>query len=47
MDRRLRDPYGVTPPSGDIFPPPIKGHRPCESEKAFTDAVRQLADHLR
>ncbi|MFF0120449.1 hypothetical protein ACFYP0_06465 [Micromonospora arida] len=47
VDRRLRDPYGVTPPSGDIFPPPIKGHRPCESEKAFTDAVRQLADHLR
>ncbi|MEU1587035.1 hypothetical protein [Micromonospora sp. NPDC005710] len=47
VDRRLCDPYGVTPPSGDIFPPPIKGHRPCESEEAFTQAVRQLANHLR
>ncbi|MEW2432469.1 hypothetical protein AB0877_31105 [Micromonospora sp. NPDC047644] len=47
VDRRLRDPYAVTPPSGDIFPPAIKGHRPCESEKAFTDAVRDLADQLR
>ncbi|MGC4847284.1 hypothetical protein ACLQ3F_08605 [Micromonospora sp. DT15] len=47
VDRRLRDPYAVTPPSGDIFPPPMKGHRPCESEKAFTDAVRHLADQLR
>ncbi|MCG5449634.1 hypothetical protein [Micromonospora hortensis] len=47
VDRRLRDPYGVTPPSGDIFPPPIKGHRPCESEESFTEAVRHLADHLR
>lgn len=47
VDRRLRDPYGVTPPSGDIFPPPIKGHRPCESEKPFTEAVRHLADNLR
>ncbi|MFG1837265.1 hypothetical protein ACGFH8_02365 [Micromonospora sp. NPDC049175] len=47
VDRRLRDPRGVTAPAGDIFPPPIKGHSPCESDKAFDEAVRELADHLR
>ncbi|WP_430503007.1 hypothetical protein ACQRWP_15870 [Micromonospora trifolii] len=47
VDRRLRDPSDVTAPAGDIFPPPIKGHRPCESDEAFDEAVRNLADHLR
>ncbi|MFG1919009.1 hypothetical protein [Micromonospora sp. NPDC048898] len=47
VDRRLRDPRDVTAPAGDIFPPPIKGHSPCESDEAFTEAVRNLAGHLR
>ncbi|MEU7757162.1 hypothetical protein [Micromonospora sp. NPDC049171] len=47
VDRRLRDPRDVTAPAGDIFPPPIKGRSPCEADEAFTEAVRDLAGHLR
>ncbi|MEU4532865.1 hypothetical protein AB0F49_31985 [Micromonospora ureilytica] len=47
VDRRLRDPYGVTAPAGDIFPPPIKGHSPCEADRAFDETVRDLAGRLR
>ena len=47
VDRRLRDPNGVTAPAGDIFPPPIKGHSPCESDGAFDEAMRDLAGRLR
>ncbi|MBG6064560.1 hypothetical protein [Micromonospora ureilytica] len=47
VDRRLRDPNGVTAPAGDIFPPPIKGHSPCEADRAFDETVRDLAGRLR
>ncbi|MEU4532118.1 hypothetical protein AB0F49_28195 [Micromonospora ureilytica] len=46
VDRRLRDPSGVIAPSSDIFPPPIKGHSPCEADEAFEEAVRDLGDRL-
>ncbi|MEU1589563.1 hypothetical protein [Micromonospora sp. NPDC005710] len=47
VDRRLRDPHGVTAPTGDDYSPPIRGHSPYESDKAFDEAVRSLADQLR
>lgn len=47
VDRRLCDPYDVVAPPGDIFPPPIRGHSPCEADRAFDEAVRDLADRLR
>ncbi|WP_410813933.1 hypothetical protein [Micromonospora sp. 067-2] len=47
VDRRLRDPRDVVAPPGDIVPPAINGHRPCELEGAFDDAVRDLAERLR
>ncbi|MEU0155301.1 hypothetical protein [Micromonospora fulviviridis] len=47
VDRRLRDPVGVVAPPGDSVPPPIQGHRPCESDRAFTEAARELIERLR
>ncbi|MEU8419613.1 hypothetical protein AB0C15_01890 [Micromonospora sp. NPDC048835] len=47
VDRRLRDPYGVTAATGDIFPPPIRGHSPCEADRTFDEAVRDLGTRLR
>ncbi|MFJ8581716.1 hypothetical protein [Micromonospora sp. NPDC093277] len=46
VDRRLRDPTDVVAPPGDSVPPPIQGHRPCESDQPFTGAVRELVDRL-
>ncbi|MFF5177857.1 hypothetical protein ACFY2Q_07500 [Micromonospora sp. NPDC000316] len=46
VDRRQRDPRDVVTPPGDSVPPPIQGHWPCESDEAFTDAVRDLARRL-
>ncbi|MET8528593.1 hypothetical protein [Micromonospora sp. NPDC005172] len=46
VDRRLRDPHGVTPSTGDIFPPPIRGHSPCEADRTFDEAVRDLGTRL-
>ncbi|GHJ53245.1 hypothetical protein Nm8I071_25520 [Nonomuraea sp. TT08I-71] len=47
VDRRLRDPAALVAPPGDSVPPPIKGHRPCESEQPFTEASRELIERLR
>ncbi|MGC5020844.1 hypothetical protein [Micromonospora sp. DT47] len=47
VDRRLRDPADVVAPPGDSVPPPIQGHRPCESDQPFTEAVRELVERLR
>ncbi|MFI7069974.1 hypothetical protein [Micromonospora sediminicola] len=47
VDRRLRDPDGLVAPPGDSVPPPIKGHWPCESERSYTEAVRDLTGLLR
>ncbi|MGR6318260.1 hypothetical protein Q2K19_01510 [Micromonospora soli] len=47
VDRRLRDPVAVVAPPGDSVPPPVQGHRPCESEQPFTEAVRELVERLR
>ncbi|MGC4755486.1 hypothetical protein [Micromonospora trifolii] len=46
VDRRLRDPRDVTAAPGDIFPPPIKGHSPCEADRVFDEVVRDLAGRL-
>ncbi|MFC8298278.1 hypothetical protein [Micromonospora orduensis] len=47
VDRRLTDPEDVVAPPSDSVPPPIMGHWPCESQGAFTDAVRELMGRLR
>ncbi|MFG1660053.1 hypothetical protein ACGFIY_26300 [Micromonospora chersina] len=47
VDRRLRDPVEVVAPPGDSVPPPIQGHRPCESDRRFGQAARELAERLR
>ncbi|MFE9689189.1 hypothetical protein [Micromonospora sp. NPDC005806] len=47
VDRRLRDPAGVVARPGDSVPPPIQGHRPCESDQPFTEAARELVERLR
>ncbi|WP_410808960.1 hypothetical protein [Micromonospora sp. 067-2] len=47
VDQRLTDPDDVVPPPYDSVPPPILGHWPCESEEAFTEAERDLAERLR
>ncbi|MGY0002650.1 hypothetical protein [Micromonospora sp. I033] len=47
VDRRLRDPTGVVAPPGDSVPPPIQGHRPCESDERFVEASRELIERLR
>ncbi|MFC0505404.1 hypothetical protein [Micromonospora costi] len=46
VDRRLRDPVDVVAPPGDSVPPPIQGHRPCESDRRFTEAMRELVERL-
>ncbi|MEU4477619.1 hypothetical protein AB0F68_06030 [Micromonospora sp. NPDC023966] len=47
VDRRLRDPVDVVAPPGDSVPPPIQGHRPCESDERFAAAARELVQRLR
>ncbi|MFF4878584.1 hypothetical protein [Micromonospora sp. NPDC000668] len=47
VDRRLRDPRDVVPPSGERQPPPLRGHQPGESDPEFRAAVRELAGRLR
>ncbi|MEW1590326.1 hypothetical protein AB0283_33320 [Micromonospora vinacea] len=47
VDRRLTDPQDVVPAPSDSVPPPILGHWPCESQEAFSDAVRDLTARLR
>lgn len=47
VDRRLRDPADVVTPPGDSVPPPIQGHRACESDQRFVEAVRELVERLR
>ncbi|MDO3700162.1 hypothetical protein Q3W71_00515 [Micromonospora sp. C28SCA-DRY-2] len=47
VDRRLRDPTGVVTPPGDSVPPPIQGHRACESDQRFVEAARELVERLR
>ncbi|MGV9214348.1 hypothetical protein ACTFTM_21025 [Micromonospora sp. RB23] len=47
VDRRFRDPRDVTAAPGDIFPPPIRGHSPCEIDRVFDEEVRDLAERLR
>ncbi|MEV4761879.1 hypothetical protein AB0J89_04515 [Micromonospora chokoriensis] len=46
VDQRLRDPRDFTAAPGDIFPPPIRGHSPCEADRVFDEAVRDLAERL-
>ncbi|MFI7608091.1 hypothetical protein ACIBTV_23515 [Micromonospora sp. NPDC049366] len=46
VDRRLRDPVDVVAPPGDSVPPPIQGHRPCESDPRFVEAERDLLARL-
>ncbi|MFG2103636.1 hypothetical protein ACGFJ5_23910 [Micromonospora echinaurantiaca] len=47
VDRRLRDPADVVTPPGDSVPPPIQGHRACESDQRFVEAARELVERLR
>lgn len=47
VDRRLRDPTDVVAPPGDSVPPPIQGHRPCESDPRFIAAAHELVERLR
>ncbi|WP_189197275.1 hypothetical protein [Micromonospora fulviviridis] len=47
VDRRARDPAEVVAPPGDSVPPPILGHRPCESDRRFAEAARELVERLR
>ncbi|MFC3502727.1 hypothetical protein ACFOOK_17340 [Micromonospora krabiensis] len=46
VDRRLRDPVDVVAPPGDSVPPPIQGHRPCESDPRFVAAAEELIARL-
>ncbi|WP_433532144.1 hypothetical protein ACQPYA_08900 [Micromonospora sp. CA-263727] len=46
VDRRLRDPHGVTVAADDTVPPPIERHWPYHTDAAYEDAVRDLAGRL-
>ncbi|MEH0842604.1 hypothetical protein V6U81_09465 [Micromonospora sp. CPCC 205711] len=45
VDRRVRDPTGLSILPGDTVPPPIRGHR-FTPDDDFYQAVRELADRL-
>ncbi|SFC50168.1 hypothetical protein SAMN05216284_10529 [Micromonospora sediminimaris] len=47
VDRRLRDPRGITVPPDDTVPPPINRHWPYHTDEAYEAAVRDLAGRLR
>ncbi|XTZ15475.1 hypothetical protein ACQSSU_29330 [Micromonospora echinospora] len=46
VDRRLRDPRGLTVDPDDTVPPPIHQHWPYHTEEAYAAAVRELAARL-
>ncbi|HEX2774267.1 MAG TPA: hypothetical protein VHN18_17810 [Micromonosporaceae bacterium] len=46
VDRRLRDPRGVTVPPSDTVPPPIDGHWPYYTDEHFEAAVVELVRRL-
>ncbi len=46
VDRRLRDPRGITVPEDDTVPPPIDGHWPYHTDPTYEAAVRELAGRL-
>ncbi|MBQ1051304.1 hypothetical protein KBX50_22890 [Micromonospora sp. C51] len=47
VDRRLRDPRGLTVPPDDTVPPPVNRHWPYHTDEAYEAAVRDLAGRLR
>ncbi|MFY1575186.1 hypothetical protein ACN26Z_09880 [Verrucosispora sp. WMMD703] len=47
VDRRLRDPRGITVPPDDTVPPPVNRHWPYHTDEAYETAVRDLAGRLR
>ncbi|MEG3637063.1 hypothetical protein [Micromonospora palythoicola] len=47
VDRRLRDPRGITVPPDDTVPPPVDRHWPYHTDEAYETAVRDLAGRLR
>ncbi|WBB89350.1 hypothetical protein [Verrucosispora sp. WMMC514] len=47
VDRRLRDPRGITVPPDDTVPPPVDRHWPYHTDEAYEAAVRDLAGRLR
>ncbi|GIJ80325.1 hypothetical protein SAMN05443287_101436 [Micromonospora phaseoli] len=46
VDRRLRDPRGITVPPDDTVPPPINRHWPYHTDEAYEAAVRELVGRL-
>ncbi|MFD1084147.1 hypothetical protein [Micromonospora andamanensis] len=46
VDRRLRDPRGITVPPDDTVPPPVNRHWPYHTDEAYEAAVRELAGRL-
>ncbi|MFI6263097.1 hypothetical protein [Micromonospora sp. NPDC051006] len=46
VDIRIRDPRDLVPEPDDTVPPPIEGHQPYHNQKAFRDALRELAAQL-
>ena len=46
VDRRLRDPLGITVRQDDTVPPPINQHWPYHTDPTYEAAVRELAGRL-
>jgi hypothetical protein len=46
VDRRLRDPRGVTIDPMDTVPPPIEGHWPYHTDRQYEEAVAEVARML-
>ncbi|MEV6814258.1 hypothetical protein, partial [Micromonospora sp. NPDC051296] len=46
VDRRLRDPSGITVELDDTVPPPINRHWPYHTDPVYEAAVRELAGRL-
>ncbi|WBB68541.1 hypothetical protein [Micromonospora sp. WMMD812] len=46
VDIRVRDPQNLVPDPDDTVPPPIEGHRPYHDQRAFRDALRELAEQV-
>ncbi|PZG02495.1 hypothetical protein C1I95_34295, partial [Micromonospora craterilacus] len=46
VDRRLRDPTGITVQLDDTVPPPINRHWPYHTDPTYETAVRELAGRL-
>ncbi len=46
VDRRLRDPRGITVEQDDTVPPPINQHWPYHTDPTYEAAVRELAGRL-